>query len=215
MRANSESYNLIITGVGGQGNVLSSQLIGQALVRKGFFVTIGETYGASQRGGAVMSHVRISSKKQLSPLIPKGKADIVVALEPVEALRVLTIYGNPETVVIANTRPFYPIEVTSGNEKYPGEEEIKKTLESLSREVYYIPATEKAGQLGLPILANIIMIGALLESNLLPLRVEEFRQTLENNFRGERMEINLQALEEGRKIIWTERTKSFMINPEK
>jgi len=215
MSANSESYNLIITGVGGQGNVLSSQLIGQALVSKGFFVTIGETYGASQRGGSVMSHVRISLKKQLSPLIPKGKADIVVALEPVEALRVLTIYGHPETVVITNTRPIYPIEVTSGNEKYPGEEEIKKTLESLSREVYYIPATEKAGRLGLPILANIIMIGALLESNLLPLRGEEFRQTLENNFRGERMEINLQALEEGRKIVWTEKGKSFIINPEK
>jgi Pyruvate/2-oxoacid:ferredoxin oxidoreductase gamma subunit len=62
-----KSYNLIITGVGGQGNVLSSQLIGQALVSKGYFTTIGETYGASQRGGSVMSHIRISSEKQLSP----------------------------------------------------------------------------------------------------------------------------------------------------
>src|SRR4030043_2158604 len=103
--------NLIITGVGGQGNVLSSQLIGQALVGKGFFVTIGETYGASQRGGAVMSHIRISAQKQLSPLIPKGKADIVVGLEPVEALRVLTQYGNRETGVIVNTRPLYPVAV--------------------------------------------------------------------------------------------------------
>ena len=86
MATGKENYNLIITGVGGQGNVLSSQLIGQALVGKGYFVTIGETYGASQRGGSVMSHIRISSQKQLSPLIPRGKADIVVGLEPVEAL---------------------------------------------------------------------------------------------------------------------------------
>ena len=109
MATKKEIYNLIITGVGGQGNVLSSQLIGQAFVGKGYFVTIGETYGSSQRGGSVMSHIRISSKKQLGPVIPRRKADIIVGLEPVEALRILTSYGNPQTVVIANTRPIYPV----------------------------------------------------------------------------------------------------------
>ncbi len=201
MAARKENYNLIITGVGGQGNVLSSQLIGQALVGKGFFVTIGETYGASQRGGSVMSHIRISSKKQLSPLIPRGKADIVVGLEPVEALRVLTTYGNPQTVVIANTRPIYPVDVTSGDEKYPEPEEIQKALESLSRKIYSIAATEKAMEMGSPILGNMIMIGALLELNLLPLGPSEFREILAKNFSAQRLKTNLQALEEGKKII--------------
>jgi indolepyruvate ferredoxin oxidoreductase beta subunit len=196
-----ENYNLIITGVGGQGNVLSSQLIGQALVGKGYFVTIGETYGASQRGGSVMSHIRISSQKQLSPLIPRGKADIVVGLEPVEALRVLTVYGNPQTVVLSNTRPIYPVDVTSGDEKYPETEEIQKALESLSRKIYSIAATEKAMEMGSPILGNMIMIGALLELNLLPLRPSEFRETLTKNFTAQRLKTNLQALEEGKKII--------------
>jgi len=196
-----ESRNLIITGVGGQGNVLSSQLIGQALVRKGYFVTIGETYGASQRGGSVMSHIRISSQKQLSPLIPKGKADVVVALEPVEGLRILTVYGNPETVAIANTRPIYPVDVTTGQEKYPEREEIERALASLSRKVYSVPATERAIQMGSPILGNMIMIGALLELNLLPLRAEEFRETLADHFDERRLKINLQALEEGRKAV--------------
>ncbi len=201
MAARKENYNLIITGVGGQGNVLSSQLIGQALVGKGFFVTIGETYGASQRGGSVMSHIRISSKKQLSPLIPRGKADIVVGLEPVEALRVLTVYGNRETVVISNTRPIYPVDVTSGDEKYPEIEELQKALQGLSRKVYSIAATEKAMHMGSPILGNMIMIGALLELNLLPLSPSEFRETLAKNFSGQRLKTNLQALEEGKKII--------------
>jgi indolepyruvate ferredoxin oxidoreductase beta subunit len=196
-----ENLNLIITGVGGQGNVLSSQLIGQALVGKGYFVTIGETYGASQRGGSVMSHIRISSKKQLSPLIPRGKADIVVGLEPVEALRVLTTYGNPQTVVIANTRPIYPVDVTSGDEKYPEPEEIQKALESLSRKIYSIAATEKAMEMGSPILGNMIMIGALLELNLLPLGPSEFREILAKNFSAQRLKTNLQALAEGKKII--------------
>ncbi len=129
MKPEKDSYNLIITGVGGQGNVLCSQLIGQAFVRKGFFATIGETYGASQRGGSVMSHIRLSSKKQLSPLISKGRADVVVALEPVEALRVLTQYGNPETVVLVNTRPIYPVDVISGNEAYPDFAAIEKMID--------------------------------------------------------------------------------------
>jgi indolepyruvate ferredoxin oxidoreductase beta subunit len=196
-----EFYNLIITGVGGQGNVMSSQLIGQAFVNKGYFTTIGETYGASQRGGPVMSHIRISPERQLSPLIPKGKAGIVVGLEPVEALRVLTQYGNRETVVLVNTRPIYPVDVTSGNAKYPRMDEIKKSLEGLSRKVYYIPATEMAMEMGSPILGNMIMIGALLELDILPLSMEEFRQTLSKNFSEKKLETNLQALEEGRRTI--------------
>jgi indolepyruvate ferredoxin oxidoreductase beta subunit len=201
LAAKKETYNLIITGVGGQGNVLSSQLIGQALVGKGFFVTIGETYGASQRGGSVMSHIRVSSKKQLSPLIPRGKADIVIGLEPVEALRVLTVYGNSQTVVISNNRPIYPVDVTSGNEKYPAEEEIQEALKALSRKVYYVPATEKAIEMGSPILGNMIMIGALLELNLLPLSSAEFRKTLGRNFKEARLETNLRALEEGKRTV--------------
>jgi len=199
--AKKDSYNLIITGVGGQGNVLVSQLIGQAFVTKGYFTTIGETYGASQRGGSVMSHIRISSQKQLSPLIPKGKADVVVALEPVEALRVLTFYGNPETVVLVNTRPIYPVDVIAGDEEYPEFTAIEKSLASLARKVYSVPATEKAMAMGSPILGNMVIIGALLKANLLPLTVEEFSQTLAQNFIGQRLEINLQALEEGRKTL--------------
>ena len=201
MASKKETYNLIITGVGGQGNVLSSQLIGQALVGKGYFVTIGETYGASQRGGSVMSHIRISSKKQLSPLIPRGKADIVIGLEPVEALRVMTVYGNSQTVVISNTRPIYPVDVTSGNEKYPEEEEIRDALKGLSQKVYYVPATDKAIEMGSPILGNMIMMGALLELDLLPLSPAEFRKTLGRNFKEERLETNLRALEEGKRTV--------------
>ncbi len=201
MARKAETYNVIITGVGGQGNVLSSQLIGQALVGKGYFVTIGETYGASQRGGSVMSHIRISSRKQLSPLIPQGKADIVVGLEPVETLRVLTMYGNPRTVVLCNTRPIYPVDVTSGNEKYPEAGEIRSALESLSSKVYSLRATERAMEMGSPILGNMIMIGALLEVNLLPLTPGEFQKTLEKTFSAQRLKTNLEALEEGKKII--------------
>jgi indolepyruvate ferredoxin oxidoreductase, beta subunit len=201
LTAKRESLNLIITGVGGQGNVLSSQILGQALVGKGYFVTIGETYGASQRGGSVMSHIRLSSQKQLSPLIPQGRAEVVLGLEPVEALRVLTGYGYRDTVVITNTRPIYPMDVTSGDETYPEMEEIESALRNLSRELHVIPATEKALEMGSPILGNMIMIGALLKLNLLPLTAAEFAGTLKQNFQGKRLESNLQALENGAILI--------------
>jgi len=77
-----DPFNVIIGGVGGQGNVLASQILGQMLVTRGYVITIGETYGASQRGGAVMSHLRLSEKHQLSPLIPEGRCDLLVSLDP-------------------------------------------------------------------------------------------------------------------------------------
>jgi len=90
-----DPYNLIITGVGGQGNVLASRVIGDMMSELGYTITIGETFGASQRGGSVMSHLRCS-KGVLSPQIPRGKAHLVVALEPSEAIRVLKDYcGKP------------------------------------------------------------------------------------------------------------------------
>ena len=201
MKSSNDTYNLIITGVGGQGNVLSSQIIGQALVGKGYFVTIGETYGMAQRGGPVMSHIRIDLKKQLSPLIPKGKGDIIVALEPVEALRVLKVYGNPHVIILVNTHPIYPVDVTTGHAVYPDFEELRKALESHSRKTYAIDATDRAVQLGSPILANMIMVGALLALKILPLDPEEFQEIVSNTFNKKSLEINTMALQAGQAMI--------------
>ena len=88
-----DPYNIVITGVGGQGNVMASRVLSNMLVRRGFKVTIGETFGMSQRGGSVMSHIRVSSASVWSPQIPKGGADLIVAIEPIEEIRVLAEGG--------------------------------------------------------------------------------------------------------------------------
>ena len=103
-----DPFNIVITGVGGQGNVMASRVLSNMLVKKGFRVTIGETFGMSQRGGSVMSHIRVSGGAVWSPQIPKGRADLIVALEPLEGVRVLTEYGNPDVKVLLNMRPIYP-----------------------------------------------------------------------------------------------------------
>jgi len=192
-----DPLNVIVTGVGGQGNVLISQLIGKALVKGGYHVTIGETYGASQRGGAVMSHLRISRQEQYGPLIAQGQADVILGLEPVETMRVLAQYGHPGVIVIANSRPVYTMAVTTGAAEYPGTEEITRTLEELSSTAWVINATEIALEMGASILTNIIMTGALVGSGALPLSAEAFEAALRESLPSDKLELNLQAARRG------------------
>jgi indolepyruvate ferredoxin oxidoreductase beta subunit len=192
-----DPLNVIVTGVGGQGNVLITQFMGRALVRAGYHVTIGETYGASQRGGAVMSHLRISRQAQYGPLIPSGQANVILGLEPVETLRVLGQYGNPAVTVITNSRPVYPLAVAIGAARYPTVEEIMSVLEELSASAWLINATDIAMELGAPILANIVMVGALVGAGVLPLRPEEVEQEFQESLSAERLEMNLKAFRRG------------------
>ena len=108
------SLDLIIAGVGGQGNVVASEILAMALSRHGYRVSVGETFGASQRGGSVMSHVRASRDLTPGPLIPKGLVDVVVGFEPLETVRILTEYGRDSTRVVVNPRPVYPLAVQAG-----------------------------------------------------------------------------------------------------
>ncbi len=192
-----DPYNIIITGVGGQGNVLASRLLGGLLVQKGFFVTIGETFGASQRGGSVMSHLRISAKTTASPQIPRGGADIIVSLEPAEALRVLAGYGNPATILLTNTHAIYPVGVIKGDLEYPPVEEMKDAVERKLPAAYFIDATGRAVSLGNPILANIVMLGALGRLAVVPFDRKDFKEAMALRLPPEQLAINLKAFDEG------------------
>jgi indolepyruvate ferredoxin oxidoreductase beta subunit len=192
-----EPLNIIITGVGGQGNVLLSQLVGRVLVRGGFHATIGETYGASQRGGAVMSHLRVSRKMQWGPLIGEGQADVIVGLEPMETLRVVAQYGNPKVAVITNSRPVFPQAVSSGGAKYPSRDEVAAALNDLSSRSWIVDATDIALELGPPILANIVMMGTLVGSGLLRLGAEPFEAELRESLPADRLAMNLEAFRRG------------------
>jgi len=194
-----DPYNIIITGVGGQGSVMASRVLSNMLSLYGFKITIGETFGASQRGGSVMSHIRVSGCGTWSPQIPKGRANLVVALEPVESLRVLMTYGNPEICILANIRPTYPVGVIAGDLSYPEPEDIDKTLHTLAGQVLLIDATKEAVELGNPILSNIIMIGAVCGLGLLPIGVKEFRSVIQNMIPAKHLEINVIAFELGQR----------------
>jgi len=196
-----EPYNIVITGVGGQGNVLASLLVGAVLVEKGYKVTIGETYGASQRGGSVMSHVRVSRIQQYGPLIPPGLADLVIALEPAEAVRVLVQYGYQNTVSVVNTRPVHPVDVISGSMEYPSLDALFERIESLSKKAYFVGATETALELGNPILANITLMGAVCGLNLLPIVAEDIEKAVKTYLSSDRVEMNRIAFLAGQQLV--------------
>jgi indolepyruvate ferredoxin oxidoreductase beta subunit len=196
-----DPYNIIISGVGGQGNVMASRVLSNMLVRKGYQITIGETFGASQRGGSVMSHIRVSAQSTWSPQIPKGRADIVVSLEPIEAVRILKSYGNPHVKVLANTRPIYPVGVISGELDYPSLEEIEESVNILSFASWFIDATGEAIKLGNPVLANIIMIGALSRIGELRLDGEDFGKVIDRSLPAEKQDLNLKAFDIGSTLL--------------
>jgi indolepyruvate ferredoxin oxidoreductase beta subunit len=197
----SDPYNLVITGVGGQGNVMASRVLGNMMSRQGLNVTIGETFGASQRGGSVMSHLRISSESSWSPQIPRGKAHMILALEPIETIRVLMNYGSPEAKVICNTRPIHPVGVISGEQNYPALEELRSWIAELTAAAWFVDATDTALKLGDPIFGNIMMIGALAEVSDLPMEQSDFETVISQSMPQAKIEANLVAYDTGRELV--------------
>jgi len=189
--------NIIITGVGGQGNVLASQILGRAAVKKGFRVTIGETFGLSQRGGPVMSHVRLSRERNFGPIIPPNMAHIIVGLEPLETLRIVMEFGNKESAFIVNSRPIYPLNVIAGDVEYPDLEWIRDTLSKSGSRLFWLEATRIAVKLGGPIMLNMIILGALCALPDVPVDSGDVKVILKDIFPESKLGPNYRALDIG------------------
>jgi len=174
-----DPFNLIIAGVGGQGNLRMAEIIGQAVMKSGYLVSIGDTLGGAQRGGSVASQIRISSQIRYGPYIPEGQADIILGMEPIETLRMLTKYGSPATAVITSTRPISSVDLFGKRAIYPALEVILNSIRELAGKVWIIDAVREAMALGKPVYANMILIGAVVGTGLLPLHVESIEEQLQ------------------------------------
>lgn len=192
-----DPLNIIVCGTGGQGNVLLSSFVAMAFAKKSYNTTIGETFGLSQRGGAVMSHVRVSKKRQYGPLIPEGQGHVILSLEPMETLRVLGNYGNPEVKVISNVRPVYPMEAITGDKDYPEMEEVKRAIRELSSKSWLLDATQISLEMGDPILTNMIMMGALVQTNVVNLSKSDIETIIRETFPDKVAQTNITAATRG------------------
>ena len=148
-----------------------------------------------------MSHLRVSNKDQFSPLIPEGQCDLLVALEPVEGLRILGTYGNPRVLTLLNTRPIHPIDVISGNATYPEVSKVISKIKELSRRVWTLNATEIALEMGDPIFSNMVMLGALCAIDVLPIHRQGFESVIQDLLPSRLLEENLKAFDKGKKVV--------------
>ena len=195
-----DPFNLIIAGVGGQGNLRLADIIGQALLNSGYIVAIGDTLGGAQRGGSVASQMRISSKMGYGPYIPEGQADIILGMEPIETLRVLTKYGSPATAVITSNRPISSVDLFGKRANYPVVDVIMNNIRELAGKVWIIDAVREALSLGKPIYANMILVGALVGTGLLPLPVKAIGEQLKLSSAVE-AEANMMAVGKGLAMV--------------
>ncbi|MDR0397302.1 MAG: indolepyruvate oxidoreductase subunit beta [Oscillospiraceae bacterium] len=153
--------NIIIVGVGGQGALLASRVLGALALRLGRDVKVSEIHGMAQRGGSVITHVRIGEGEPIyAPLVAEGEADAVLAFEPLEALRAAPYLVPEGGLIITNTRPIPPMSVLTGAARYP-DDVIDKLNETAGGRVTAFDALELAERLGAPRAVNLALLGAL------------------------------------------------------
>lgn len=187
--------NIVLCGVGGQGTIAMSEVIGRAAVIEGYKVRGSEVLGMAQRGGAVTAHIRLGSGVH-GPMVPEGKADVIVSMEPSEALRNVR-YASKDAVIIVSTRPLVPPSVSLGLGTYPSTDSIIETLRKVGRQVITIDPYQLAIKAGAAIAANMVMLGALAGTGKLPLSVEALKRAIVERFSGRAAEINLKAFDLG------------------
>jgi len=189
--------NLLITGAGGQGIILASDIVGEVAIAAGCDVKKTDTIGMAQRGGSVLSHMRIA-RKVWSPLIREGEGDLLLALEKLEAAR-WAGYLKPEGIVIVNNHALPPLSVSLGNARYPSDDEIKDILRQITSQVFFINGTERAKELGNIRTLNIFMLGCA--SPFLPFKVSTWHESIARRLPEKVRDINLTAFDRGRKEV--------------
>ena len=192
-----KEFNVLITGVGGQGVILMSELLGNAAVKEGLKVRGSEVLGMAVRGGPVISMIRLGDEVY-GPLIPMGKGDVLVGMEPSEALRNIT-YLSESSSVIVDINKVVPTTVLIGKSNYPSLEEIVEKLREVAGRVVTLDAAQIAEEAGSPLTANIVLLGALFGTGQVPIKVETIKEQIRARFPAKVAPVNIKAFDLGYK----------------
>lgn len=202
---NKNRFSVIICGVGGQGIVLLSNIIGNSCAASDLRVITGEQHGLSQRHGSVSIHLRIGPDVR-SPLIPVGTADAIMSLESLETLRYAE-YLSEDAVVLMNSRVMHPISDTDRvmrekGTKYFGREDVEKRLRQITPNIFSIDALSLAENAGNALTENVVMLGAISVLESFPVSSEALRFSIEKVVPPKAREANLKAFELGAKASY-------------
>jgi indolepyruvate ferredoxin oxidoreductase beta subunit len=197
------SFNILLTGVGGQGLMLLSAVIGEACVESGIKVVTQEQHGLAQRSGSISAHIRIG--EAYSPLIPYGSADQIIAMEAMEALRYIE-YLKPNGQIIMNTRLMHPVIETSEivnrrqeNTQYITLEQIKEKLDEVTKNIHIVNAQQLASEASNPRTENIVLLGAASKTNGFPLSNKQLLRAIETIVPARTIGANIKAFSLGEK----------------
>ena len=193
----NKNYSIYISGVGGQGIIKTSVIIGEAAMLEGY-VVMSEIHGMSQRGGSVSTELKIGNFK--SSIVEESKADLILAFEPIEVLRGLN-KANKDTTLIFNTFPIVPSTLTQTGEIYPEIEDIVKNLKDNFDSVYPIEGNGLAVDAGSILSLNMVLLGACVANDDFPLSKETVETAMKNNLAPKFHEMNLKAIENGYNAI--------------
>ena len=192
-----KKLDLLVTGAGGQGIILASDIIGETAIAAGYDVKKTDTLGMAQRGGSVLSNVRLA-RQVWSPLIKRGEVDILLALEKLEAAR-WAYYLRPRGIAIVNNQALPPLSVSLGNARYPSDKEIINILKQRTDRVYFIEGTRRAKELGNIRTLNMFMLGCA--SLFMPFRVQVWKDSISQRLPASIRQINITAFNQGRKEV--------------
>jgi indolepyruvate ferredoxin oxidoreductase beta subunit len=194
MEKEIKALRIFFTGVGGQGTLLATRLVGEAALEEGQPVLMSEIHGMAQRGGVVESSAVLGSAA--SPIIADGEADVVIAFEPLEEARALP-KCNPKTITITSTNRIMPFTVAIGQSVYPDPDTLYRMIEPRVAALIRVDADELASSAGAERSSNVVMIGVLAGTGILPLSKKSFERALRHVLPERLIEANLRALEAG------------------
>ncbi len=189
-----DTTRLIIVAVGGQGNLLASKVLGEAALLADVPVRMSEIHGMAQRGGVVESAIVFGAAR--SSIISDGEADVLVGFEPSETLRAVN-KCNPNTVVITNMSPLPPFTVAIGKGAYPDLDQLPQLIRTRTQKVVAFDAAGLAKKAGNIMALNMVLMGALLQSDTLPVNADQVREVIRTKTKAAFIEINLKAFELG------------------
>jgi indolepyruvate ferredoxin oxidoreductase beta subunit len=189
-----EPKKIVVIGVGGQGNLLATNLLGEAALSLGMPVVASEIHGMAQRGGIVESAVLLGDIS--SPIISPGESDVFLSFEPLETLRGLS-KCNRKTVVITNTRSMQPFTAALGQGVYPPLEEMMSLIKAKIDKVIAFDGSALAEKAGNPLSLNMVMLGALIGSETIPISAEAMKNTISMSTKKAFLEHNLKAFDLG------------------
>jgi indolepyruvate ferredoxin oxidoreductase beta subunit len=189
-----KTTRLIIVAVGGQGNLLASSVLGEAALLSDIPIRMSEIHGMAQRGGVVESALVFGDAE--STIISDGEADVLVGFEPAETLRALG-RCNPKSVVITNLAPLMPFTVNIGMGTYPNLAELQRLIKSKTARLIAFNAAKLAEAAGNPLAVNMVLLGALTQTEILPMTAETVREAMRRKVKPAFVESNLKAFDLG------------------